>query len=428
MSASAISTPDVIDGNSSSNNSPKLQTSNNVISPSTLEQWVNETMILPVIQKTEKTVFARCISPTRCKIVKIYPDCTNYNMNQTALSRYGDTKTYSISPGSILDSGDYCILVVFDSSEVVNSIKFINIELQVEPVTNHQLAQMLMTFQLSLGFEPSHLMNYKVQSNLKSNPFYRRTRAEVTKVLDALKNMSEKSEVTVDLTNVNSKLDTLISTSSKYTEMVSESNESHSKMEDMCSKLCEDMSHTKELCEHSKSTVSTIKTSMDEIKNTCSSTNSLMSSMEKPSPGEVVDISPVLKEIELLATSNTIIETHVKSMSDTLKQYQVSDDKSDKIQDIKEALDYITTAIDNILSSKQKSDVVSKMEDMSKQLREVRQQLTNGLKTNDEKGESKIKIVSVSDIEQVVEERNLYLDKLTAAEDYIDDLERHLQK
>ena len=142
---------------------------------------------VPIFQVTDSSVFVLMTFPTASQITAVAGiTATRQNLHPQykVASPYGDTTGFNFDETTRFVPGDYCLGLVFRSSEEAQSISMVRLLLQAEPVSNFMVAQMIFGLCRSLGFEPSHVMKYPARSSNASQPFYRKIRSEISKLAE----------------------------------------------------------------------------------------------------------------------------------------------------------------------------------------------------------------------------------------------------
>jgi regulator of replication initiation timing len=191
------------------------------------DQCNTETIRSHIFQKNDNSVFILLTIPVTTTVLSVVgevEDGVDVAPQFKIADAYGVTKGFSFDQTTSFKPGDYCMGLVFSSEKEAQSITTIKLQLQYQQISNLMLSQMIFGLYRSLGFDPSHVMKYPVQSVNRSVPFYRKTRDEINELRKTTESLckesnnlkevlpgmiSENLQKTLDQTNIHQKLDDL---------------------------------------------------------------------------------------------------------------------------------------------------------------------------------------------------------------------------
>lgn len=373
----------------SSENSPKLGISANIKR--------DEIINISILQREGKTVFVLLTFPTQATIKSI-TGITNDSSN--SLIEYQVASPYGLTSGAPFNSqtkflpGDYCIGLVFSAIEEANKIVSIKFNISLEPISNLMLSQIVFGLYRSLGFEPSHVLKYPVQSVNSGAPFYRKTRGEIGKAVDTITQLSNK------IIEQNGQLSTKMD------------NFPHNKVSEIASIV----SNTAVLVNSLDSQITNIGTLTGEVNSKVGKLNDISS--------EISNLGPRVDKVFNLNVQMSELITKVDKVTEMVNP----------LANIQEKL----KEMNKNLSKENSSDVLIKqVEEIQSQITQLQDQLDIVIERNDnisnsdddvEKGIRDIQSITISDFEKLINERDLYFNKLLEAEDHIDYLQEEIEE
>ena len=264
---------------------------------------VPEMIRLPIVQKNDRSVYTTFTFPVNATITSVIGEMMDGNTavpQYKISSPYGATQATEFNERTMLIAGDYSLGFIFESKEQADSVNIIRLTLMMEPISNLAISQMLFTLYKSLGYEPSHLMQYPIQSTTKSVPFYRKTRIEL-------------EQVTGKLTEVCTKLDQISTKMTELTQGVIGLN-SASQLAELSSKLSEISVALKESEKHLTTSIKEFK---PEPTITVDQIRSALTNEEKGSNETVVKLS----DIEKLMIDRTALYEKLKEAEDFIDNH-----------------------------------------------------------------------------------------------------------
>lgn len=338
----------------------------------------SEMVEIPVFKRSDRNVFALITFPTTSYITFINgrtQDGSDCLIDYRVISAYGAAQGISFDESTRFLPGDYCLGLGFRTKEEAEKIFSITMQIITEPISNLMLCQYIFNLYRTLGFEPSHALKFPIRATTPGMPFYRKTRNEIAKV-------SEQCEA--------------------LTRMLSNPPESAT-----VPVLEQLLTTQKSISEQYNTLTSLTKTSLDQCK----------------------IVSDELEKVTSLAHQ---IPSIIKSIDYRDKIDQVSNQIC-QIQSILQNLTDIFQALQQIREQMNNMDV-PQFKEVQKQISLLENRFANIIKVQEElisnlngKSSKESQSISVTDIEELLEERNTYYSKLLEAEDYIEELQQQLE-
>jgi hypothetical protein len=144
-----------------------------------------DTIRANVFQKNANSVFIVLTIPIESKIIRLTGECEDHSEivpKYQVADAYGESQGFPFDKTTKMQPGDYCMGLIFENEKDAELIHAVKLEMQYCQISNLMLSQMIFGLYRGLGFDPSHVMNYPIQSVNQSVPFYRKTRTELEKL------------------------------------------------------------------------------------------------------------------------------------------------------------------------------------------------------------------------------------------------------
>jgi len=156
--------------------------------------YTTETVELYASQRRKENIYFVVTFPTATTIRSITPRFKEspVKITQQLVSIYGSTEGFVISDDMSLPAGDYCIILVCSDKKDTKEILGIGLQITYGNISPFILSQVLFSLSRSLGFEPSHIMNYPSRTLNPPTPFYRKLRSEINKTQNAIGTVQEE--------------------------------------------------------------------------------------------------------------------------------------------------------------------------------------------------------------------------------------------
>jgi predicted RNase H-like HicB family nuclease len=352
-----------------------------------------ENIRLNVVQKNDNTVFTVVTFPTITTILQVLGECRSNLVNSKYMyvTANGESSGFEIKEATRLPPGYYCLGFVFKSKDEADAVVSLKLSLHIEHITNLTIFQSLFELYKSLGFEPSHLMGYPIKSPTSLTPFYRKTRSEINKVDEHLDKLIQKDD---RLDEMMKKLDEVMKKDDRLDEMMKKLDEVVKKND----RLDEVVKKDDRFDEMMKK--------LDEVMKKDDRLDEMMKKLD-----EVIK-----KNNDVMNEENQILKNDVmmKKLDEVVKMEKLNDmmNKLDeKFRDDKIKLESMEKKINN---NKLLTDSLASMKN---KIDEYHRHVIS--RDQSEKGSH---VITLDEIETIISERNTYLEKLTEAEDYIEEL------
>jgi len=253
-----------------------------------------------ILKREGANVYCAITFPTTTSIISIIPETNNESTKivRQIASIYNSTEGFVFNEEFQFPPGDYCLALTCSNKDETKQITGLRLLIRHETISNFVLSQMFCGLSRSLGFEPSHIMNYPSKAVNPAVPFYRKMRSEMT---------SEFSKLSGKITGTNlSEVDQLIQTQTKT--IIDELK----KYEKLVSLVAQ---------------INQISTMMGEVSThirEMGRNEALVQEQTKAIQEGVISLNEAVKDIHKNASENSSMDKNIRSLQEQLAQVRES--------------------------------------------------------------------------------------------------------